>query len=138
MHSIHDRDSAVTRVSSQPACQARHDPGVAAANLALKFLLELAAIAAFAYWGATTGSGAVPVVLAISAPALMVVLWGRLAAPRAPHRLPATARIPFELTVFALAAAALIVAGALILGIAFAAIAAANAALLTAFDQWEA
>jgi hypothetical protein len=30
------------------------------------------------------------------------------------------------------------VAGALILGIAFAAIAAANAALLTAFDQWEA
>jgi Protein of unknown function (DUF2568) len=37
------------------------------ANLAVKFLLERAASAALAYWGARTGHGAWAVVLAIAA-----------------------------------------------------------------------
>jgi Protein of unknown function (DUF2568) len=111
---------------------------VRGANLALKFLLELAAFAAFAYWGATTGDGALSVVLAVAAPALFIVLWGRFAAPRSDHRLVARSRIPFELGVFALAALALVLAGQPVLAAVFAVVVVVNAALLTVFDQWEA
>lgn len=107
-------------------------------NLAVKFLLELAAIAALATWGASVGHGAVALVLAIVVPLAMIGLWGQLAAPRAPHRLPLRARAPFELAIFALAAVALAIAGHAVLAVAFAAIAAVNALLLTAFQQWEA
>jgi hypothetical protein len=109
-----------------------------AANLALKLGLELAAIAALAHWGASTGDGALPVVLAVAAPALFVVLWGRFAAPRSSHRLPPRSRIPFELGLFALAAIALMIAGQPVLAAVFGVIAVVNAALLTVFDQWEA
>jgi len=110
---------------------------LAAANLALKFLLELAAIAAFAYWGASTGDSVVSVLLAVAAPAVAVVLWGTLAAPKATRRLADAARVPFELAVFALAAAALAAAGNAALALAFAALVVVNAALLTTFRQWE-
>jgi hypothetical protein len=58
------------------------------ANLAVKFALELATLAAFAYWGGTVGAGAVPLLVGIAAPFLTVALWGRFAAPRARRRLP--------------------------------------------------
>jgi hypothetical protein len=106
-------------------------------NLALKFLLELAASAAFAVWGAHAGSGAFAVVLAIAAPLIAVLLWGRLAAPRSAHRLPLGTRIPFELGVFLLAALALLAAGHAVAAVVFAALVALNALGLTAFDQWE-
>jgi Protein of unknown function (DUF2568) len=102
------------------------------ANLALKFLLELAAFAAFAIWGVDVGSGAFAVVLAIATPLVAVLLWGRFAAPRSAHRLSKSTRIPFELGVFLLAALALLTTGH-----AVAALAALNAVGLTAFDQWE-
>jgi len=41
---------------------------VKAANLALRFLLELAALGGLAYWAAHTGSGAAKVLLAVAAP----------------------------------------------------------------------
>ena len=108
-----------------------------AANLLLKFLLELAAAASFAYWGADAASGAFAVVLALAAPAAMVVLWGAFAAPNSSRRLPAAARVPFELTVFVLAALALASAGSSALALTFALLVLGNAALLTLFDQWE-
>lgn len=108
-----------------------------AANLALKFLLELGALAAFAYWGSRTGPTAVNVVLGIGAPLAMAVVWGTWAAPRAPRRLERARRVILELSVFALAALALIAAGAPVVAAGFAAAVALNAALLTAFDQWE-
>jgi hypothetical protein len=107
------------------------------ANLLLKFLLELAALASFVVWGAETGDGVVAVLLAIAAPALMVVLWGRFAAPRAARRLPPRTRIPFELTVFALAVVALIAVGHTVAAIVLAALVAVNALGMTAWDQWE-
>ncbi|HWH18907.1 MAG TPA: YrdB family protein [Solirubrobacterales bacterium] len=107
------------------------------ANLALKFLLELAAFAAFAVWGADAGSGASAVILAIAAPLVAVLLWGRFAAPRSARRLPRSARIPFELGVFLLAALALLAAGHIVTAAVFAALVALNALGLTAFDQWE-
>jgi hypothetical protein len=107
-------------------------------NLALKFLLELVALAAFGIWGASIASGFAAVVLAIGLPVVVAVLWGAFAAPKARRRLPLRLRAPFELGVFALAALALWQAESLAWGAAFAAIAVVNAALLTVFDQWEA
>ena len=107
-------------------------------NLALKFLLELAALATFGIWGASIASGVAAVVLAVGLPVLVAVLWGTLAAPKARRRLPLRLRAPFELGVFALAALGLWQAASLAWGAAFAAIAGVNAALLTVFDQWEA
>ncbi|MEA2218633.1 MAG: hypothetical protein QOJ35_1259 [Solirubrobacteraceae bacterium] len=108
------------------------------ANLALKFVLELSAFAALAAWGATTGHGVWSVALAFAAPAVAIALWAVLAAPKSPRRLPLAARLPFELAVFAAAAGALFVAAGPAAGIAFAIVAAVNAALLVAFDQLEA
>jgi Protein of unknown function (DUF2568) len=110
---------------------------VRATNLLLKFLLELAAFAAFAYWGGTVGSGAVSVVLAIAAPAVAIVLWAVFATPRSDHRLSTAARIPFELAIFGLAVVALLAAGAPVAAIVLAVLVVVNAALLSALDQWE-
>lgn len=107
------------------------------ASLALKFLLELAALAAFAVWGADTGGGVMAVVLAIAAPLVVALLWGRFAAPRASQRLPTSARIPFEMGVFVLAAVALVACGHTVAAIVFVVLVALNTALLSAFGQWE-
>jgi hypothetical protein len=108
-----------------------------AGNLAVKFALELVAIGAFAYWGATVVGGPGSVLLAIAAPVAAIVLWGRFAAPRSNRRLALRLRIPFELTVFALASLVLIRASS-VAAIAFAAIVLGNALLLTLLHQWEA
>jgi hypothetical protein len=50
----------------------------------------------------------------------MIVLWGTFAAPRSSRRLAKTARIAFELAVFALATGALLAATAAALAIVFA------------------
>lgn len=113
------------------------DTPLAAANLAIKFALELASLAAFAYWGANAGHGVVAVLLAIAAPVLMVIVWGRLAAPRSEHRLPLSSRIPLELAVFTLAALALLEYSTVAV-VAFAAVVIINALLLTALRQWQA
>jgi hypothetical protein len=111
---------------------------VRAFSLALKFVVELAAFAAFAYWGASVGSGAVAVLLAIAAPALAIALWAVFAAPKSARRLPTATRVPFELAVFGLAVVALVAAGALTAAIALAVLAVTSTALLARFDQWEA
>lgn len=55
-----------------------------AINLALRFLLELASIAGLAIWGWRAGGTGLPAVaLAIAAPAVLVVIWGILLAPKA-------------------------------------------------------
>jgi hypothetical protein len=110
-------------------------PALRAANLGLKFLLELGAFAAFAYWGTTAADGALSVVLAIAAPALAVGLWSVFAAPKSDRRLRRAVRVPFELCVFGVAVVALLAAGQPAAAIVFGVLAAVNAALLTAFDQ---
>ncbi|MDX6660706.1 MAG: hypothetical protein QOJ55_1528, partial [Solirubrobacteraceae bacterium] len=64
---------------------ARRGRGLArtgARNLALKFLQELGALAAYAYWGSRTGPTAVNVLLGIGAPLAMAVVWGTWARRR--------------------------------------------------------
>jgi hypothetical protein len=107
------------------------------ANLAVKFVLELLAIAAFAYWGTSLDGVWVSVIVGIAAPTLAVVLWGSFAAPRSSHRLPTRARVPFELSVFALAAGALLAVDWTAIAIAFATVVIVNAVLLAQLDQLE-
>jgi Protein of unknown function (DUF2568) len=107
--------------------------GMRTLSLALKFLLELAAFAGLAYWGAQSS-----VLLAIAAPALAIGLWAVFAAPRSERRLPTPVRVPFELGVFGVAAVALFAAGAPVAAVLLAALSLVSAALLTRFDQWEA
>jgi hypothetical protein len=108
------------------------------ANLAVKFLLELAAFASLAYWGWHVGSTITGILVAIAAPAAAIAIWGLFAAPRARRRLPLAWRVPLELGVFVLAAVALGVSGHPALAVSFALVVVINALGLTAFHQWEA
>jgi Protein of unknown function (DUF2568) len=103
-----------------------------AVNLAIRFALELCAIAALFYWGTQTGDGLVSWLLALVAAGLFVLVWGTLLAPRAPRRLSMRARIPLELVLFGLAGLALALAGPSWLGIAFVVGAYANIAIVYA------
>jgi hypothetical protein len=107
-----------------------------AANLAARFLCELAMLAALAIWGSQAGdSTALQVVLAIGAPALAAVIWGICVAPRAPRRLPDPARAGIEVLLFGAAAAGLVAAGHAGAGIALAALAAITGALVRAWPE---
>lgn len=106
-----------------------------AANLALRFLLELAALAALAYWGAHTGSGVVRVLLAIAVPLAGAVVWGLWCAPRSQRRLAPGPRTVVEAAVFGLGAAGLAFAGQAGAAVAFVVVSVANWALLFAWRQ---
>ncbi len=109
-----------------------------ALSLGLKFVVELAAFAAFAYWGAGVGDGVVSVAIAIAAPALAIVAWGLFAAPRSQRRLGNAPRVAFELSVFGLAVVALFVAGADTAAVVLAVLVVTSVVLLSILDQWEA
>ena len=107
-----------------------------AVNEALAFLLELAALAALAWWGSETGHGtAAHLILGIGAPVVAVVLWGLFAAPRATVKLPLPGVLAVKAVVFGGAALALWGVGHGGLAIAFALVALGNTALATADRQ---
>jgi hypothetical protein len=109
---------------------------VLAANLGLRFALELAMLAALAYWGFRTGSSVVAdVVLGLGAPALAALVWGVWAAPRSPRRLHGGALLALQSSVFAVAAVALAAAGRTGLAIVFAVVVAANTVVLRLFGE---
>ncbi|MGN6565952.1 MAG: YrdB family protein [Thermomicrobiales bacterium] len=83
-----------------------------AANLGLRFLLELCALAALAYWGIQAGRGLLlKLVLGIGAPLAAAVVWGTFVAPKATVPVPAPVRILIEVVIFGLAALGLAAAG---------------------------
>ena len=77
------------------------------ANDALRFFLELSALAAVAYWGWTEPHGALRWVLVVAAPLAVSVVWGRWMAPRSTKRVGDPWRLIIELLVFGSAVAAL-------------------------------
>jgi hypothetical protein len=99
-----------------------------AANLGLRFVLELAAFAGLAYWGFHEHDGFVAVVLGLGTPMLAIVLWGLFVAPRRRIRRGEPLRWAIELLVFGAATIALIDAGAVALGVVFGVLALANGA----------
>lgn len=84
-------------------------------NVAVRFLLEVAALAAFAMYGwRLTDDGVLRVVLAVLLPFVAASLWGVFAVPGDPSRsgsapvpIPGSARLVLELLFFAGAAWAL-------------------------------
>jgi hypothetical protein len=85
--------------------------GLHGVTLTVRFLCELAMLAALAYWGFTVGDGASTWVLGIGAPLLAAVVWGAWVAPKARWPVPLPTRVVIELVLFGAAVGALAVAG---------------------------
>ena len=109
---------------------------VKSANLALRFLLELCALAATAYWGATgDGGGSRRLLLAVAAPLTVGVVWMLFVAPGATLDPPPVLRFLVELAVFAAAASALLHRGHLVLAALLGLCYAVNRTLMAVWDQ---
>jgi Protein of unknown function (DUF2568) len=95
--------------------------GLRALVLVVRFVCEVSALAALAYWGAVTEEGALALVLAIAAPPGMAAIWGLFVAPKALRPIPAQTRLIVEFFLFGFASLALAEAGQPALAIALAA-----------------
>jgi hypothetical protein len=105
-------------------------------NLALAFLLELAMLAAFGYWGFQTGDGTLTkIVLGIGVPIIVIILWGLFEAPRAYRPLPQPWHFILKVILFGGAVVALFAAGRSDLGWIFAGLLIVNAILLRIFSE---
>lgn len=84
-------------------------------NLGLRFVLELAALAALGYWGWSANQGIWRFLVGIGAPLLAAVLWGALRVPgdpgEAPIAVPGPVRLALELGIFGAAVWLLAAAG---------------------------
>lgn len=76
-------------------------------NLAVRFLLELVALAALAYWGWTQHTGALRFLLALGLPLLAAILWATFSVPgdrsrsgKAPVPVPGILRLLLEALLF--------------------------------------
>ena len=107
-----------------------------AANLGLRFVLELAMLAAFAYWGFTADAPfALRILLGVGAPVVAIVIWGAFIAPKAPRQLADPGRLALEVVLFGLASLALLMAGREVLALSLAVLAAGNIAMLQLSGQ---
>jgi Protein of unknown function (DUF2568) len=103
---------------------------VRAANLGLRFLLELCLLAALAYVGLQ-----VNVVLAVVFPVVAAVVWGMFVSPKARYTLSLGPWLGVQVVLFGIAVIGLIVAGNVVLGVLFGAAVAVNLALVLVWHQ---
>jgi hypothetical protein len=96
-------------------------------NLTVRFLLELLALAAMAFWGWNHGDGLLRLAFAFGVPLVAAALWGTFAVPHDPSRsgqaliaVPGLVRLALEATFFSGAVWALLSAGATTAGGVFA------------------
>jgi hypothetical protein len=94
---------------------------------ALRFLLELCAVAALAIAGASASW-----VLAILLPLALIIFWGRFIAPKAARRLRDPLRLGIEIVIFTAVGTSLAIAGRPIAGVALAVLSIAVALALRA------
>ncbi|HVI05169.1 MAG TPA: DUF2568 domain-containing protein [Sphingomicrobium sp.] len=104
-------------------------------NLLVRFLLELAALAALVFAGSRAAEHSVAIVLAIAAPGCLAVLWSLFAAHKARYVLPRLKKAIVGLLLLEASAVALAVAGRPALAAVFALLILANAALLYLWGQ---
>ncbi len=122
---------------SQAAGMAFATAVISAGAVAVKFVLELAALAAIAYWAHTvTAPSGVSWLAALLAPALIAALWGLFIAPRSRRKLPLPWRVAAELAVFAAACLALWSSLGALPAIVFAAVVVTDTALLLLTDSY--
>jgi Protein of unknown function (DUF2568) len=105
------------------------------ANYALRFVLEIAALVALAYWGFSEFGGAVQWVIGLGAPLLVAVVWGAFMSPKASRPTVDPVRLLIELAVFGAGVAALFAADATALGAVFGVLAVLHLALTVALGQ---
>jgi Protein of unknown function (DUF2568) len=102
--------------------------------LAVRFALELGALAALGYWGfQTTENTAFELLLGVGAPLAAAAFWGLFVSPKARVRHPAL-KLLGEVVVFGAATIALWTAGQTTLAIAFAVVAVVDTLLVYALD----
>jgi hypothetical protein len=103
------------------------------ANLVLRFVLELAALAAAGYWGSTHGSGGWRWAWAIGLPLVMAAVWGTFRVngdpKEAPVAVPGIVRLALELAFFGGAVTLLAAAGQSRPAVIFGAVIAAHYAI---------
>jgi Protein of unknown function (DUF2568) len=103
---------------------------VKAANDAVRFVVEIAALIAVGYWGFHEHSSwLAKLVLGLGAPVLIAVVWGLWMAPQSSRRAGEGTRVVLEVLIFGSATASLAASTGAILAITFAAVAAVNAVL---------
>jgi uncharacterized membrane protein YfcA len=100
---------------------------LSAVNLTVRFACEVAALAAFVWWGW-------PVVGILAAVAVAVV-WGSFVGPKARRRLRDPLRLAVELVIFALAVAALVGVGHPVLGAVYGVAALVTAVLVRRWPE---
>ena len=105
------------------------------ANAGLRFLLELSALAAVAYWGWSEHSGVWRVVLVVAGPLAIALVWGRWVAPKAKARVGDPWKLVIEVLVFGSAVAALAAADQVVLAVVLAAAALLHLGLTFALGQ---
>lgn len=105
-------------------------------NLALRFLLEIAALVAIGYWGFDQHAGIWRLVIGLGGPLLAAALWGTFAVPgdpsrsgKAPVPVSGILRLVLELALFGFAAWAVYDAGNPVLALILAVITATHYAL---------
>jgi len=110
--------------------------GIHATLLGVRFVLELCAVCALGYWGLQAGqNGLMKILLGLGAPLLAAIVWGTFVAPKAAVLLPGALRLGLELLVFAAAAAALLAVGKPALAWAFATVVVINRILMFLWKQ---
>lgn len=109
-------------------------------NLALRFLLELAALAALAFWGWSTHAGSARVAWAVGLPLAAAVAWGTFRVPGdpgdAPVAVPGPVRLVLELGLFATAAGLLVAADRPVVAGTFAALVAVHYVIARERVRW--
>ncbi len=106
-----------------------------AANLALRFALEIASLVAFAFWGSQMSQSPWRLVTLLILPLAAALFWGTFVAPRAKARLDDPTRLTVEIVYFATAAGGVWAVGYPVLALAFFVVATANALAVRAWEK---
>jgi hypothetical protein len=98
---------------------------------ALRFFLELGGIVALGYWGVHASRDLpIQVVLALGAPAALIVVWALFVAPRAVYPMPRLAQAIVGGLLLEIAAVALVIAGQPLVGVVYGGLVAIDTAAL--------
>lgn len=105
-----------------------------AANLAVRFILEIGVLVALGYWGWKTGNGTMRWVLAVGSVVAAIVVWSLFVSPDPTIELARPIRLVIEFVVWAAAAAALWATGLRALAVAFIVVAVVSGTLNYIWD----
>lgn len=110
--------------------------GAVTANEALRFALELAALAVLGYWGYVRGGTALAGYgLGIGLPLSVAVAWALFGSPAAPYRVGEAGRLVLEVAILGGATLAVLDVWGAVLGGAFGVVAGSNTVLIHLWSE---